>query len=355
MYYKYKDFISEIKKNASQRNDLVVPLNSISLGKTESNVYINGDLFIATDTFHTHLAQRLDIPMPYYRKMLKSSKRLLQLNVNHWLNSFPKNKQVLLRSYVKSDTKSKSFLSWNSETLIARGLLSNRYKIMDNNELFYDLQYIIDDFEVMSCYHNDEITNVKIKFPKLEGEVKKGDVVTGGLVLRNSELGFSSITATSLIYRLVCDNGMMLPNVASINSKYHIGKPITLSKYSSEEKVNDYELPEKLTADICDMIIDLQDEVKFKSNLDSLKETTKRKFKNIDYKYLRREFNTSIKEEEQIKENLEISSDFTQYGLIQAITATARELSNVQRAIHLERLGGRLLNIPQRQWNVLTA
>tara|TARA_R110002050_G_scaffold284612_1_gene433880 strand:+ start:579 stop:1646 length:1068 start_codon:yes stop_codon:yes gene_type:complete len=354
MYYKYKDFISQISKNASQRNDLVVPLNSVSLGKYENNVYINGELYHATDTFHTHLAQRLDIPMPYYRKMLSNSKKLLQTNVNHWLNSFPSNKQVLLRSYIEPNKESSRFLRWNSEKLIARGLLSNRYKIMDNNELFYDLQYIIDDFEVKSVYHNDEITNVKIQFPKLEGEIRKGDVVTGGIVLRNSELGFSSISATSLIYRLVCDNGMMLPNVSAINSKYHIGKPITVSKFSSKSIKQDYELPENLTSDICDMMIDMQDEVRFKHNLQELKDTTKRKFTDINYTFLRREYNTSVSEEKEIKDNLEISGDYTQYGLIQAITATARELKNIQRSIHLERLGGKLLYITNQQWGSIT-
>mgnify|MGYP003675516689 CR=1 FL=1 len=351
MYYKYKDFISQISKNASQRNDLVVPLNSVSLGKYENNVYINGELYHATDTFHTHLAQRLDIPMPYYRKMLINSKRLLQTNVNHWLNSFPSNKQVLLRSYIEPNKDNSRFLRWNSEKLIARGLLSNRYKIMDNQELFYDLQYIIDDFEVKSVYHNDEITNVKIQFPKLEGEIRKGDVVTGGIVLRNSELGFSSISATSLIYRLVCDNGMMLPNVSAINSKYHIGKPITVSKFSSKTIKKDYELPENLTSDICDMIINMQDELKFKSNIDALKDSTKNKFKNVNYKFLRRDYNTSIKEEQKIKENLEFSGDYTRYGLIQAITATARDLNNIQRSIHLEKLGGKLLHVSNSQWN----
>ena len=292
--------------------------------------------------------------MPYYRKMLKNSKKLLQTNVNHWLSSFPHNKQVLLRSYAKPNKSTSKFLRWDSETLVARGLLSNRYKIMDNNELFNDLQYIIDDFEVKACYHNDEITNVKIKFPKLEGEIRKGDVVTGGLVLRNSELGFSSISATSLIYRLVCDNGMMLPNVSSINSKYHIGKPISVSRYSSRNVQTNYNLPEKLTSDICDMIIDLQDEVRFKHNLQELKDTTKRKFTDINYTFLRREYNTSVSEEKEIKDNLEISGDYTQYGLIQAVTATARELKNIQRSIHLERLGGRLLYVTNQQWGNIT-
>ena len=99
------------------------------------------------------------------------------------------------------------------------------------------------------------------------------------------------------------------------------------------------------------MIINMQDELKFKSNIDALKDSTKNKFKNVNYKFLRRDYNTSIKEEQKIKENLEFSGDYTRYGLIQAITATARDLNNIQRSIHLEKLGGKLLHVSNSQWN----
>ena len=41
-------------------------------------------------------------------------------------------------------------------------------------------------------------------------------------------------------------------------------------------------------------------------------------------------------------------------GLIQFMPATARELKNIQRSIHLERLGGKLLYITNQQWGSIT-
>tara|TARA_Y100000593_G_scaffold94776_1_gene195947 strand:+ start:16601 stop:17641 length:1041 start_codon:yes stop_codon:yes gene_type:complete len=346
MYFNnLKSLQKTISNDAKTRNDSVVRLNSISLGKRD-NVYINGDAYKTTDTFHSHLAQKLDIPMVYYRKMLNEDKSLLQYNVNTWLSKQDYETKVLLRSYEKLEESKYSFLNWRSKTKTARGILSNRYKIMDNYELLDDLQYLIDDYEVKKCYHDDQITQIKLLFPKIKGQVKVGDEVQAGLSFRNSELGFSSISVTAFIYRLVCENGMMLPNTLAISKKYHIGKPI--------ENIN-YSLPEDLITEIFNMFQELQSPALFNNALEKLKHSSKQKFKKVNYKTLRRDYNTTSSEEEKIKENLEKDEDFTHYGLIQAVTATAREIKNIQRSIHLEKLGGKLLSCTPTQWKTLVA
>ena len=344
-YYDFEKFKKDIHANTRYRNDSVVSLNSISLGR-KNNVYINGDLYKTTDTFHTHLAQKLSIPMIYYRKMMKESRELLSYNVNTWLGKAKNQTQVLLRSHIKPSDNKYRFLSWHNTTKTARGLLSNRYKIMDNAELLTSLEDVLEQAQVLSAYHDGEITNIKIRFPSLIDEIKQGDTVYGGLVLRNSELGFSSISVTSFIYRLVCTNGLMLPHTTAINKKYHIGKPI---------KEISYGLPQDLIADISNMVKDMEDKTSFRSTVENLKNATDVKLKKVKYKNMRRDYNTTQAEEKQIKEKLEESNDYTKYGLIQAITATAKDIKIIQRSIHLEKLGGIILNMNNEQWDNIAA
>tara|TARA_R110002020_G_scaffold353089_5_gene566093 strand:+ start:1486 stop:2526 length:1041 start_codon:yes stop_codon:yes gene_type:complete len=344
-YHNFDEFKTDVFNNAKNRVDRLIPLNSISLN-SRGNTFINGELYLTDNSFHNHLAQRLDIPIQYYRKMREEARDLLQASVNTWIDKQDYKKQVLLRSYEKTKESKYRFLNWNSTVKKARGLVSNRYKIMDNAEILEGLQYMIDDTDVVSCYNSSEITQIKMTFPRLEAEIRKGDIVKGGLVLRNSELGFSSITATAFIYRLACLNGMVMPNVLAVNRKYHIGK-----------KISDisYELPEELISQLAGMILDLQNQTNFSKTINGLKNATIMKIQKMDYVRLQNDWNITQVESDAIKENLEAEGDMSKYGLIQAITATAKKINNIQRNIHLERVGGKLLSMPMQQWSELAS
>lgn len=45
--------------------------------------------------------------------------------------------------------------------------------------------------------------------------------------------------------------------------------------------------------------------------------------------------------------------DFTRYGLHNAVTRTAQDLESYDRASELERLGGRIIELPAKDWRTL--
>ncbi len=55
---------------------------------------------------------------------------------------------------------------------------------------------------------------------RLELEVRKGDVVQAGMVISNSEIGLGSLKVEPLIYRLVCENGMVAQDFSK--KRYHV-------------------------------------------------------------------------------------------------------------------------------------
>ncbi len=42
--------------------------------------------------------------------------------------------------------------------------------------------------------------------------------------------------------------------------------------------------------------------------------------------------------------------DYSRWGMVNAVTATANDHESYNRAVELEYLGGRMLNMPAKQW-----
>jgi hypothetical protein len=68
---------------------------------------------------------------------------------------------------------------------------------------------------IVSCNVTDSKLYIQALFPRLEGEVKPGDAVQGGLIITNGEIGDSAFDIRPMIYRLVCTNGLITGNVAN--------------------------------------------------------------------------------------------------------------------------------------------
>src|SRR5204862_9691 len=87
------------------------------------------------------------------------------------------------------------------------------------------------DIKVASLSLTETKLYVEIIFPGLQAEVKKGDIVQAGIILSNSEVGYGAVDISSLIWRLVCSNGLI---GQSLVSRYHVGKRI----YDDAQEMN---------------------------------------------------------------------------------------------------------------------
>jgi Domain of unknown function (DUF932) len=166
-------------------------------------------------TPHTHnqIGQRLGIPAAYYKRMLKDSPSLLSQNVNHWFSN--QSERRMVRTL---DGK-------------ARAFLSDRYRIVDHYEILETILPVIGEMGEGMNIVSTEITETKLYLKvinkRLELEVNKGDVVQAGFVVSNSEIGLGAVSVEPLIYRLVCENGMIAKDYSQ--KRYHIGRAASFS------------------------------------------------------------------------------------------------------------------------------
>ncbi len=120
---------------------------------------------------------------------------------------------------------------------VARALLSDRYRRIDNMEIATDVLPLFAgqaDMTVASSAVTSTRLYLKIVNTRLEQEVKPGDVVQAGVVISNSEVGLGAVSVQPLIYRLVCSNGLIVSDFGE--RRTHIGRAVE----AADEKYNIY-------------------------------------------------------------------------------------------------------------------
>ena len=214
-----KDVLKMLKEDATRKDDYIVPLKSFEVLSTERypNLLISeridsssGIELKMTDHSIGQLCHKLEIGTSYIRKCLPFPE-LVTKNLNHWIEH-TKNRNLMVRT--KDDT--------------ARAILSDRYKRIDNELVAVKTLDMLSKMGAKVEYgsYNGDQLNITATLPKLKGEVQKDDLVTGGVTITNCEIGTSSLRVQPFVYRLVCTNGMVVPEYLGTFLAKHVGKKL---------------------------------------------------------------------------------------------------------------------------------
>lgn len=298
--------------------------------------------FPVNSVAHRQIAQHLGIPYKYYKRMLEEDKELLLTNVNTWLSKEPGDKR-LIRT-----------LDGNM-----RAFLSTRYRRIDNWQI---VAAVVEaairqcNCVVKSADLSDEYMWLKLYSDKLNEEVKPGDVVHAGLVVRNSEVGVGSVQVEPMIVRLVCWNGAVMYNTIR---KRHVGGTGYLGDSDVEELLTDETKRQEDAAfmsKVKDVIKGSLEHDVFNMNVDKLKKATERSIDSPVQQVVEEVAQRYTLTEEETKMTLDALSragDMTQYGLGNAVTFMSQKANSYGRATELERVGGEIFELADNDWQAL--
>ena len=295
--------VKELERQKENSVDLIVDSRTLKAVPDENDgvrlVIPEYSEYPLTDWAHGQLADKLQIPRRYYERMRNSGKaELLADNINAWL---VEDKRRLIRIL---DGK-------------IRAILSDRYRIMDN----YDLLFLaLDEFkrkETVEIYRADlteTMLYLKAVDRTLTASIREDDVVYGGLILRNSEVGASAFKVEPFILRKVCSNGLILEYSLK---KVHLGRQ-TLEIGEIDWSNETRELEDKaLWSKVRDIIRATFDRKVFELWVERLKESAEVKIENPI-----KAVNNIVKHlglsEERKQKLLMHFSELTKYGLINA-------------------------------------
>jgi hypothetical protein len=331
--------VEELEKQKENSLDLIAESQSLKAIPAEQGIKLmipERSAYPLTEWAHSQLSEKLEIPKRYYERMRKAGKaELLAENVNAWLG----------------DKERRLIRIMDGEI---RAILSDRYRIMDN----YDLVFLaMDEFrkketiEIYQANLTETMLYLKTVDKTLTFEVREEDVIYGGLILRNSEVGASAFRVEPFILRKICSNGLI---GAHSLKKIHLGRQtLEVGEIDWSEETRELE-DQALWAKVKDIIGATFEQEVFESWVEKLKESTE-----IVVEKPVKAVNNIVKlaglKEEQRNELLMHFSEHTKYGLVNAITTLARDTKSVDEQIRMEEFGGKLLDTPDREFEEITA
>jgi hypothetical protein len=347
----------EIARQAKEKRDFVVPSPKMQM-VIEGNapmieMPVNGgrERWGINNYANAQIAAKLQIPKPYYDRMMQNAPDLLAQNVNRWLVAQPKTN--LVRT-----------LDGN-----VRAFLSDRYRPLDNDVMFEALYPQLEraGVEIKSC----EITPTRLYLQVVSANVqavvpsRRGEIIQAGLCITNSEVGAARLLFENLLYFLSCLNGAIGKHVfQKQHSGSRLGNPdeiingMELSAFSDRTRMLDDRTTLSMIEDSAkkalsqltlDSTVKMLDDstrryVPVAAVTDTISEVTKR-------------FMLTEKEGEGVLSRLISGADLTQYGLSAAITNLANsteEVEDYDRVIELERVGHDLLEANDQLWQEIT-
>lgn len=284
-------------------------------------------------TAHEQIGSYLNIPRKYYERMRTEDPELLAYNVNRWLGK--QSEQRMLRTIDGH----------------ARAFLSRRYRRIDNFEVAATVLPVIGEMagaQFVSSEITEDYLYLKVVNPRLTAEVVPGDVVQAGIVIRNSETGRGAVSVMPMIYRLVCSNGMTVPEIGT--RRNHVGRNI-----ESDENFALYS-EETLNQDAKAFLMKLEDsvraaveETKFAVVVDKMRQSTGIALDTRNIPSIVKMTGASVgyteSEGEGILQHLIEGKDFSLYGLANAVTRFSQDVEDYDRASKLEEIGYNVLTM----------
>jgi hypothetical protein len=350
------ELATEIERQVATRRDYLAPTQALTMltltppdASASKRVVLsglNGDAYGIRPNAHSQIASEVGIPKPYYDRMLRDAPDLLATNVNNWFRQEPKKRMV--------------------RTLDghARGFLSDRYRPLDNLDLMQAALPVVQErrAEIISSELTDTRFYLKIADPTIVAPApnarKVGDLVSAGVVIRNSEIGHGALALEALMYQYSCANGAIL---GISLKKFHVGKradefSAVREIMSTEAKVAD---DRAFWLAFRDTLRAAFDEEIFHANIAKANEAAGRQIVGAPEKVVERVIEvtlgpapTSVRT--SILRSLIDQGDFTQYGMSYAITAAAQSNEvDYEYATEMERAGGRVIELDASEWSAV--
>jgi len=365
------ELAKEIQRINEMKRDFVVPLDSLRAMSVEKEPTKKDEkpkrgLALAFTNGKTHyydvnswsgsqLASYTDIPKAYFDRLTTENPGLVADNVNHGFDR--------IRAAAKASRKPESRLIRTLDGNI-RGLLSSRYRILDSHDMLEAVLPVMQKsgMEIVSSEVTDRRLYIKALSPRLRADIKRGDTVQHGLVISTSDVGAGSVRVEPLIYRLVCENGMISE---SAFRKYHVGR--NQAEDDVRELLSDKtrEMTDNaFWASVQDIVLASLKRENFEKEVDKLRLAANEPIKNFD---MPRVVELAMKATGVTGEGKKNSilaalasgnegAGLTKWGLINSFTRAAHVGDfTYEESIEMERAAGQIVELPKSQWNLISA
>lgn len=339
------DLAQELSRQLKAKQDMIVPsplmrfaTDSGGTSKVTVETPNGASQFGITELAKRQLAEKLGIPYAYFERMREQQPDLLDRNVNTWLHS-------------EDDRRLVRTLDGN-----VRAVLSDRYRRLDNYDLAEHVLSILERLpggRPASVELTDTRMYLKWITSEVRHEIQPGDVVEAGVVVMNSEVGLGSLSVQPLIHRLICRNGLIAADQGM--RKTHVGR----LRETKNDEVTVFK-DDTLAAEDRAFFLKVRDVVESAVSEVTLRQIAERMRRTLgialtgdpvkSVEVIGTKFLLNEEERNGVLRHLISGGDLSGYGLVNAVTHYSQEVVDYDRATDFELLGGKLIELPAREW-----
>lgn len=336
-----RDFVADTRAMHMEETGAALVLDILDRTEKMGALSVN-------DWSHQQIGTAVGVPKPYYDRMRQEAPALLARNVNHWFSAQP-GKHLVRTIHDDADRR------------IIRAVCGSKYRPLDSFDL---LEATLPELVAAGCkIESAELTErrlyIQARTPRVEGEVRKGDAVQAGIIISNSEVGSGALSVQPLVYRLACTNGMIVPDYAY--QRRHVGRAhgggtqdVGAAEFFTDEtkKADDRALFMKAR----DTVRGVLSEQGFAKVLDKMRGAAEDKSTATPDAIVERtakRFDLTEGERGNVMRHLVEGGDLSRWGLLNAVTRSAQDATDYDRAVELERTGGMILELPRQDWQRL--
>ena len=347
-----QELVIELERQRHEKGDYIAPTNLVEMyhttdGGVELMLKEKGNFQVA-DVAHHQIGERVGIPGRYYNRMLQEAPGLLAENVNHWFEANPERR--LLRTL---DGRVRAFLS-------------DSYRPLDHWDLAQAILPVLPQTgaRLDSCQVTETHLYLKAVLHKRRVTIpapvagRPSITLTPAIVIRNSEVGLSTLTIMPAVHDLSCLN--IAPWAKKALRQRHVGRRSVIEEaeevlrhYSSRTRELDDAALFSKVKDIAVGALDgpvfeeMVEEVRRASNSAPLTHVVE------SVQLLAKEHDLTKDDENGVLRFLIEGGDLSQWGLSSAVTRHSQEVESYDHASELETLGGEIITLPQGQWEKL--
>jgi hypothetical protein len=348
------ELAQELERQVNSKKDYVVATDHIRpevVDKDVGLVLAEREHVGITNYAHGQLAETTGIPKKYYDRMRSEAPALLASNIDVWFKKYPQNRMV--------------------RTLDGRmrAMLSDRYRPLENFDLAEAILPIMADrkLDILSCELTETRLYIKAVDHQLMRDIPTGhkwgdgthtiyDTLAPAVIVSNSEVGAGALQVQAGVYTRGCTN---LATFAEKGMrKYHVGgrhdmgEQILSMLSDQTRKLTDAALWSQLR----DVVAAAFDEAKFNASVDEIAGLAQQKIEGDPLQTVdlsAKTFGWTQDEKGSVLKHLIQNGDLTRYGLFNAITRTAEDLEDYDRASQFELMGGKIIELNKNEWRQL--
>jgi hypothetical protein len=351
------ELATELERQQTTKRDLIASTENVVAEVDGGDLVVavgDKERFGVNRIGHAQIAEEAGIPKPYYDRMLANQPDLLAKNINTWLHAEPHKRMIRTL-----DGK-------------VRAVRSDSYRPLENYDLAESVLPVLTELKTEIVSWDITVTRLYIKvvdksvMEELPAGFKFGDgkhniihtrKLYPAVTISNSEVGMGSVSIQGGLYDGFCSN-LAFFGERSLK-KHHVGKRHDLGGEElyailsdSTRRLSDA----AVWAQVRDVVKAVFDRSKFEALVDKIKGATADEIKGDPIKVIdlsAKKFGFNEGERKGILRNLIEGGELTRFGLYNAITRTAQDLDDYDRASEFEQAGGKVIELNRNEWETL--